>query len=222
MATALQRHQLVWLENTAWQRVLNPQDTELAWDAQAAECLAHWARHDLPLVVTRQTGKPLTLGLAAPTHWGRRRLVVQVQAAGDVRRTGAFPLAQGITPLLPAAAQGHWHSLCAALAECGAPTRVFGSYGWQAVSGLEQVRETSDLDVLAQVNSAEQADAVARLFDSAPLPAPRLDGELQFSCGAAVAWREWLNWRAGKTTQILVKRTNGAALASSGFWAEAA
>jgi len=74
--TPLHRHQLAWLTAAGWQR-LRDQD----WDATARDCLAHWAAHRLPLVVTRQRGadprpEPLiALGLPAPGRWQRRRRV---------------------------------------------------------------------------------------------------------------------------------------------------
>ena len=41
---------------------------------------------------------------------------------------------------------------------------------------------------------------------------PRLDGELLFPDGAAIAWREWQAWRQGRAPQVLVKRLRGVAL----------
>ena len=41
---------------------------------------------------------------------------------------------------------------------------------------------------------------------------PRLDGELRFPDGAAVAWREWEAWRAGRSRAVLVKRLDGCSL----------
>ena len=46
---SLRRHQLAWLSEAGWAAIL-----ARPWDAQARDCLAHWARHRLPLVVTRQ------------------------------------------------------------------------------------------------------------------------------------------------------------------------
>ncbi|HVR50906.1 MAG TPA: malonate decarboxylase holo-[acyl-carrier-protein] synthase, partial [Pseudorhodoferax sp.] len=70
--TNLHRHQLAWLTPAGWQRVRAG-----AWDAQAQDCLAHWARQRLPLVVTRQRPRPgdtVGLGLPAPNRWQRRRI----------------------------------------------------------------------------------------------------------------------------------------------------
>jgi hypothetical protein len=49
-------------------------------------------------------------------------------------------------------------------------------------------------------------------------PGPRLDGEMLFPDGAAIAWREWVAHREGRTAQVLVKRLRGVAMESPGAW----
>ena len=220
----LQRHQLVWLDAATWRRVLAaPADT--AWDLQALECLQHWAAQGLPLVVTRQpqggSGRcaddALVLGLAAPACWGRRRLFVDARLA-DVRRQGHFPLARDITPSLAPDRRDDWTALCAELDAIGATARVYGSHGWQQLSGLACLHAGSDIDLLVAVGSAHQADAVVKRLNKYPFSTPRIDGELAFAEGDAVAWREWAAWRAGSTVQMLVKRLHGATLESCLAW----
>lgn len=225
-ATNLQRHQLVWLSTAGWQAVLAGPADEPPWTASALDCLQHWATRDLPLVVTRQTlvpsltqtasgappSTPLTLGLAAPTRWDRQRLFVRVAAAA-VQRVGAFPLAAEVADALPAAARKDWRALCAALQARGVAARVYGSHGWQALSGLAGVREGwSDIDLLLPCATSAQADAAAAVLARAMPLLPRIDGECVFANGAAVAWREWAAWRAGAVRQLLVKRLHGATL----------
>ena len=214
----LQRHQLVWLEAPAWQRVLAGADAAVG-DPQALHCLQHWATRDLPLVVTRQppggSGRcaddSVVLGLAAPERWGRRRLFVDARLA-DLRCQGHFPLACDIAPLLAPDRREAWAALCADLDAIGSPAHVYGSHGWQRLSGLPCLHARSDIDLLVAVGSARQADAVAERLSTPPFDAPRLDGELVFADGAAVAWREWAAWRAGGSAQLLVKRLHGATL----------
>jgi phosphoribosyl-dephospho-CoA transferase len=220
---ALQRHQLVWLHASAWQVLLQAPGTEEAWDEQAAACLQHWAAHDLPLVVTRQSAiaprDALTLGLAAPAAWGRQRLFIQALRS-EVRRWGHFPEASVITGLLPAAQQALWADLCAALASSGIVARVYGSHGWQAISGLAHVHAASDIDLLLHVADAQQADRAVQCLAALRFNTPRLDGELLFADGAAVAWREWQAWRAaGSHSSLLVKRLRGAAMVGAAFMA---
>ena len=60
----------------------------------------------------------------------------------------------------------------------------------------------------------EQADAVAALLRGFAPARPRLDGELAFDGGVAVAWREWAAWRAGAARSLLVRTIAGASLSS--------
>ena len=226
--TPLQRHQLVWLNARAWQRLLATATETSAWDAQALECLQHWADRDLPLVVTRQAqggsgplaDPALALGIAAPSCWGRRRLCVQARVA-DLSRRGRFPRARDISAMLPPQTLADWTALCVALEALGTETRVYGSHGWQQLTGLACLHDGSDIDLLVAVDSPRQADAAVALLKQVPFSAPRLDGELVFAHGSAVAWREWAGWRAGGTTQLLVKHLHGATLENGHAWAVA-
>nr|WP_145552665.1 malonate decarboxylase holo-[acyl-carrier-protein] synthase [Variovorax boronicumulans] len=212
--TALHRHQLVRLTGAGWQRVL-----EGAWDAQAQDCLAHWARQRLPLVVTRQRPQArggVGLGLPAPHRWERRRIALAVPAA-HIARHDAFPPACALAPLLNAVQRRPWRALCGGLNALGVTARVYGSHGWQLLTGLDHLRPGSDIDLCISVDGPTQADAVAVLLQSWS-DGLRLDGELVFAGDQAVAWREWLAWRAGRTARVLVKRLDGVALADAPFW----
>jgi len=210
--TPLHRHQLAWLTAAGWQR-LRDQD----WDATARDCLAHWAAHRLPLVVTRQRGadprpEPLiALGLPAPGRWQRRRMALEV-ARREVLYFDEFPVANEVTPLLPKAARADWRRLCTLLKAAGLVGRVYGSYGWQQLSGLDHVHRGSDLDVWVAVSHPRQADAAAAMLQAFSCAGPRLDGELAFGDGASVAWREWLAWRGGRARSLLAKTLAGASL----------
>ncbi|MFG6458747.1 malonate decarboxylase holo-[acyl-carrier-protein] synthase [Roseateles sp. BYS96W] len=217
MVVALHRHQIAWLSASGWAHLLAGD-----WDAQARDCLSHWAAHQLPLVVTRQPevgdaialGLGLSLGLCAPQRWGRRRLPLRV-ARADVLRFDEFPPLGQLVTQLPPAARAPARQLGVALLACGATARVYGSHGWQHLTGLSHVREGSDLDVWVGVAGAAQADAVAAALHAFEAPGCRLDGELVFDGDAAVAWREWLAWRSGRVASLLVKRLHGASLLTS-------
>jgi phosphoribosyl-dephospho-CoA transferase len=207
----LHRHQLAWLAPAGWARVQRRD-----WDPTAAECLAHWASVGLPLVVTRQPQELaeaglVALGLPAPGRWERRRLALQVPRS-DVLFFDEFPSAHAVVALLPAAARTAWRMLCRELEDCGARARVQGSYGWQHITGLDHVHGASDIDLWINVADAAQADAVAARLQCFRPTRPRLDGELVFPTGHAVAWREWLAWRAGRGRALLVKHLFGSEL----------
>ena len=205
----LRRQQLVRLSGEGWARAL-----EAPWDAGARACLTLWAARGLPLVVTRQApdqGDALALGLPAPARFRRRRLALAV-APSDVMFLDEFPLAEAVSRLLPRTSAGPWRALLAALSalDCGA--RVYGGFGWQALTRLAYVHPGSDLDLLLPVGDAAHADAVVHQLAAVAWDGPRLDGELLLPDGAAIAWREWQAWREGRVPQVLVKRLRGVAL----------
>jgi phosphoribosyl-dephospho-CoA transferase len=213
----LRRQQLAWLSDEGWQAVLAQ-----AWDAQAMACLGHWARHHLPLVVTRQAksgeaGQWLALGLPAPARWGRRRLALYVPC-GAVRVFGEFPALEELQAALPYGARHAAQDLQEGLAAGGTTARVYGSYGWEAITGLGYLRPGSDLDVWVAVTDMSYADDIAAHLRAFAVDQPRLDGELMFADGSAVAWREWVMWRAGRSQAVLVKRLTGAVLEPDATW----
>lgn len=215
---SLRRHQLARLNAQGWASVL-----DRPWDAEARACLDHWAAQQLPLVVTRQpdslAGDHLALGLSAPLRWQRRRLAVQVPWHG-LAYADEFPMAAALAPLLPAPCRNVWRDLAAQLAGVGAEVRVYGSYGWQRLTGLSYLRPASDLDLRLVVPDSAAADSATALLHAASPALPRLDGELMFADGAAVAWREWQAWREGRTARILVKRLQGVTLEAGDAWME--
>ncbi len=222
-----QRQDLVWLRSAAWHALADAQCGPGADERSAV--LRRWARRRLPAVVTAQAGAgpgELLLGVPAPPGWGRQRLALRVPLA-DVARVGAFPAAARLAQGMPGPAGAALRHLAARLVALGAVARVFGSHGWQWLSALPCVHAGSDLDLLVDVADAQQADAAAALM-AAPMPIPmaealparpRLDGELRFADGSAVAWREWLVWRQGRGgTQLLVRHRAGAALHADLAW----
>jgi len=209
----LHRQQLLRLTDAGWAQVL-----AAPWDANARSCLGLWAARGLPLVVTRQPptqDATIATGLPAPARHRRRRLAVAV-APGDVMFFDEFPAADGATRLLPRTLAAPWRALLASLAATGCAARVYGGYGWQALTRLAYVHADSDLDLLLPVSGPEHADAVAHLLAASAWTGPRLDGELSWPDGAAIAWREWLAHRQGRSAQVLVKRLHGVALEAPG------
>ena len=74
------------------------------------------------------------------------------------------------------------------------------------------------IDLLIVLETSRQADAATALLLSASFEVPHIDGELVFNDGAAVPWREWAWWRAGRVERVLVKRPHGAALEDPRSW----
>lgn len=204
----LRRHQLAWLGDVGWAQVLaQPRDP------LAAACVAHWAASHLPLVVTQQgpVATVLSLGLPAPVRWQRRRIAVSVRRDG-VSFLGAFPAAREVAPLVPRRSRAAWLDVCDMLARLGVPARVHGSHGWEHLTGEIYLRPGSDLDLHVSVETPAVADAVADCLAAADPKLPRLDGELVFPDGGAIAWREWSAFRAGDVDEVLVKRLRGVSM----------
>ena len=208
MTARLRRHELVWLSRETWLQLLAG-----SHEPEVLACLHHWCERGLPLVIGRQDpGQPeLELGLPTPIVWGRRKVSLRVPH-GCVLYHHTFPRATEVARLLPLAIRPQWDALITALAAGGTPPRVHGSFGWQQLTGLRYVMPGSDIDLHLSVPDVQAADAAAGRLEAFQWAGPRVDGELVFPNGSAVAWREWLQWRRGTVQQILVKRLYGVAL----------
>ena len=200
------RHRLIHVRQEAFARLIGEAATE-----PARAGLQHWMEQQLPLVVTGQPSDlPLPLvcvGLPLPAPWGRLRLGLRVPRV-EVLAYTAFPsLASVVQAGMPA-----FQPLVDRLRTLGLYTQVYGSHGWQTLSGLSYVHERSDLDLLIRVGSDVEADLATEALGAQADGPVRLDGELMFPDGSAVAWREWAAWRAGQTTRFVVKTLRGAHL----------
>jgi phosphoribosyl-dephospho-CoA transferase len=206
---SLRRHQLAWLCPAGWTQVL-----AVPRDEPVAAALRDWAARRLPLVVARQHGTApahIALGWPAPLAAGRCRVGLNLPLAA-VAWFDEFPQAPAAVPLLPRGARPAVQALLAELRQQDARPRVYGSFGWQLLSGLPYVHDASDLDWWIGVQSLEHADAVVNVLESWGAPALRIDGELMFADGTAVSWREYASWRAGRTRGLLVKRIDSVEL----------
>ncbi|MES2715493.1 MAG: malonate decarboxylase holo-[acyl-carrier-protein] synthase [Pseudomonadota bacterium] len=208
----LRRHQLAIPADAGWQDILARD-----WEPPVRAGLDHWARQRLPLVVTRQRvprtspAAPIALGLCLPERWGRRLVSLQLRP-DQLAMFAEFPTLAEVLPQLAPAARPALQQAAAALGARGLRARVYGSLGWQAVTGLRYVHPRSDLDLWLAVDSDSEADAAAALLQRCAPAGLRIDGELVFTDGSATAWREWRAWRAGQCRSLLVKHLDGASL----------
>jgi len=208
--TGLVRNRLVWIADAAWQDVMATLP-----DEQAREIVRHWCRHGLPLVVTSQprgiAAGRVAVGLPAPRLWSRRRLAFDV-ALDAVCRHGGFPT------LRQAALHYRWPEAAAALdrslAGLGTSAHVYGSHGWQLLTGRQYLHGASDLDLCIGVPDFDTACAVVPCLDGAGLHCP-VDGELVFNEGSAVPWREFGQMLERHTVHLLVKRLDGPRLVTA-------
>lgn len=197
---SLARNSLVWIDTLTWQQI-EARD----WDPQARDILAHWRSHGLPLVVCRQRDDAerdeICVGLPAPSQWARRRLALRVRL-DHIKVSGVFPT------LLQVARAHRWGraalDLALALSARGAEARVYGSHGWQFLTELAYLHAESDIDLSLKVDDFETARQVVQQLAGTRLRR-RIDGEIVFASGEAIAWRELRQLVAGQTVQVMVK-----------------
>ncbi len=218
----MQRNQLAYITAEGWSDVVPVGIFDI--NPTAADCLAHWKAAGLPLVVTRQpchasegSESPIALGLPAPLQWGRNPLAMRAPA-GSIARLEFFPAASAAIPLLPSSLQSDFTKLCTALEQAGIRAHVYGGYGWQLLTGLAYLRATSDIDLSLEVRDADEADEAAQLVSSSTVPHTRIDAELSFPDGRAVAAQEWQRWRQRRVSQILIRSLRSVTLQSAPHW----
>jgi phosphoribosyl-dephospho-CoA transferase len=208
----LARHMRVWPTAFAWASM-----ADNARDATARAALDLWSARGWPMVVRRPGGdesicsdEKIAVGLPLPPALGKGRLKFHVTNDGVAARAPALALDDVVAAMEPA-----WQRALAPLARDAARARVafrvFGSAAWQTQTGLVYLHEQSDIDLLAEPASIDELDAAIALFERFERRSPiRLDGEIVFPCGDAVAWREWNCARSAG--RVLAKRLTGAAL----------
>ncbi|PPU75666.1 malonate decarboxylase holo-[acyl-carrier-protein] synthase [Xanthomonas cucurbitae] len=197
------RHALVWLRAAAQWQALTP---------GTQPRLQHWFAAGLPAVVARRDGSEasgaMRLGVPLPPAENKQRLALTVHVDDIARCTAPLAL-DAVLAHAPETAQA---ALQALLRQCQAEAlqpRVFGSFAWQALTGLAYVHAQSDLDLLWGAETPEQAQAVVALLQRwEQRHGQRADGELLLPDDRAVNWREY----AGSAQQLLVKSSNGCRL----------
>jgi phosphoribosyl-dephospho-CoA transferase len=202
---ARRRHDLVRAEPSAWAASLaaRPDLAALPW-------VADWAANGWPLMVRRPTeGDALgrvPLGLPLPPSAGKLRLAFALPSEALGPSEPPPLLSQAMVSAPPA-----WRATLERLVTLDPGVRVFGALAWQALTGLQYLSPTSDLDLFWPMPEASQVErllaAIAAIEAEAPM---RLDGELATPDGAAVNWREL----ASGAEEVLVKRLHSLALNS--------
>jgi phosphoribosyl-dephospho-CoA transferase len=191
---ALPRHTLVWIA-PAWHAYLLGK----ASDAGAAAALRRWFAADWPLVARRRDPAVtdpdiVALGLPLPPAQGKRRLAFAVPWRAVARCEAPWPLAR-VRERLPQVVAQRLAPLDAGTLP--SPPRVFGSYAWEAITGMPYVGSESDLDLtVAPTAHAVLAPLLACLADWERRSTLRIDAEIRFPGQRAVAWREWLAARS--------------------------
>jgi phosphoribosyl-dephospho-CoA transferase len=186
MAEGFRRHDLVRAEERAFADLLRART-----DLDGAPGVADWAARGWPLIVRRygpgEDRARVPLGLPLPPTAGKRRIGLALPAAA-LTPLPAPSLAQ-VRGTAPEAWQATLDALLALAAAHGLVPRPFGALLWQALTGRAYLTASSDLDLLWPVAALRPGflAGLARIAQAAPM---RIDGEVVFSDGAGIQWRE--------------------------------
>jgi phosphoribosyl-dephospho-CoA transferase len=176
-----------------------------------------WLAADRPLVVARQPcgealSDTISVGLALPPVQGKHRIALSVAVNDIVRYAPPLRLADAILHA-PAEWQPALAELDAAAIHIDLELRVFGSLGWQALSGLQYLTPQSDIDLLWHpLSNTQLQQGIALLARWEQASGLRADGEVLFGGSSAVSWREWATLKSGDDQRVLVKRASSAEL----------
>ena len=198
----MRRHDLVYLHAGAAFTTPCAEAGGLLW--QAAR---DWIDQGRPLVAARQSGDKahVLLGLSLPLKLDRKRLSIHVEPGAISAVRPPLGIAQCLTGQPDSVAEV-LRELDEQIGRSGARIGVFGSLAWEALSGEAYRHADSDFDVICDVSDTAQLEtALAALAQARMNLACRLDGELRFPDGHAVAWLELSE--AGRTSgkKVLVK-----------------
>lgn len=198
----MRRHDLVYLDRDAAFETPCAATGDSAW--QAAR---DWIAAGRPLVAARQPagGGPLLLGLSLPLKQQRKRLTIHVDRRAAAGIDAPLAIARCCSRLAPADADV-LRRLAGRATACSARLGVFGSLAWEVLSGEDYRHAESDIDLICDVETFPQFEAMlAALQQAANQLSCRLDGEMRFPDGNAVAWREVAAQRPHPAALVLVK-----------------
>jgi phosphoribosyl-dephospho-CoA transferase len=184
----LRRHQLVRVHPAAWKTLLRARP-----DLAGEPLLQDWATLGRPLIVRRRgplDGDGLLLGLPLPPSAGKRRIAVEMRA-GDVASVSPLPSVSEVLGTAPVAWRPCLQELTDLARAYGVRAGVFGSLGWQWITGLTYLGSHSDVDISWTLPRPDQLDVfLGELHDIDARAPVRLDGELVRGDGAGANWRE--------------------------------
>jgi malonate decarboxylase holo-[acyl-carrier-protein] synthase len=124
----------------------------------AQEALLAWTDMGRPLIVTRQPKDVppncCRLALCAPQSAAPRSIAVEV-AVELIERVAPPTLLRDAIDAAPAIWQDLLRSIERAHTDVGLEARIFGSLGWQALTGLNYLHDQSDLDLVIDFSLEE-------------------------------------------------------------------
>ncbi len=205
------RHDILYVAPSAWNAALS------ALQISVVPLLEVWADRGWPVIVRRrmtgEDGDAIPIGVPLPPTEGKHRIALTIPEDGVIRYATP-PRLHNVMQVAPT----RWQCIIGELIHLGAyyniQPLVFGSLMWQYQTGLSYINAGSDLDVLWPVaDHCNIAALVSGIADIEGDGAPRIDGEIVFSDGSAVNWRELHKvLRSGGPGKLLVKDMDGVRL----------
>ena len=184
----MRRHQLVFAHRAAWDSLVQSRD-----DLTGDSLVRDWVRNGWPLIMRRRLPSEidgLSLGLPLPPSAGKRRIAVRLHHE-DIVSTRPLPELTEVLRGAPVQWRPFLGELAGIARTYGVRAGVFGSLGWQWLTGLNYLGPRSDVDIAWALPSQDRIDQLledlAELDSRSPV---RLDGEFVREDGAGVNWRE--------------------------------
>lgn len=198
----MRRHDLVYLQPAAVFATPCAEPGTAFWSAAQ-----QWIAAGRPLVAARQLAdsERLLLGLSLPATQQRKRLSVSVERSAIAAIRPPLAIADCLSRLQAGQADV-LARLAGQAADCSARLGVYGSLAWEALTEESYRHADSDIDLICDIDHAGQFAALLPALQQAAAALPcRLDGELRFPGGNAVAWREIAGLLGQPGAQVLVK-----------------
>lgn len=195
-----QRHDLVWLSDTAWQGLVLPTDLQVR--------LGLWQQEEWPAVVTRRQPDAaydeVCIGFPLPPLDGNKpRFAARVKLDDIAIHQPSLSL-HSVIMTAPAVWQADLQNLHQEALLAGIKLRVYGSLSMQFLTGQAYLHAASDIDILFRPYHQAQLRVGLALLQQYSQLIP-LDGEIIFPDEMAVAWKEWTQC-PGEATDYLQQR----------------
>lgn len=197
------RQRLVRLYSSTWETLL-----ESRLDFANDPLIRAWALNGWPLIVRRRQPsetRDYPLGLPLPPSAGKRRVALEVSAE-DIQSVTWLPSIADVMLSAPAGWRPCMRALDRLARKYDVRAGVFGSLGWQFLTGWTYLGITSDLDIAWDMPHDDRIEALLDDLAEVALRSPfRLDGELVRPDGAGVNWRELHNRHAEVAVRALTE-----------------
>jgi len=181
------RHDLVWLD---------PQiDAGKFASELQAEFVRSWVKQDFPFIVARQSDEQaresnqIILGFTLPSAPSRTRVMLKANRHSIIRHSRPILLSETIN-FAPESWRIGLNNLVALFEKYAIDARVYGSLSSEILTGMRYLDESSDLDLLLEINDETNLPEFLENLEKFPLSSPHIDGELLFPSGWSVSWRE--------------------------------